>query len=107
MENQVVIGSAQKFVSPKCSFLAHETASRRGVPKKTRNMAIFNSLNVRKKFVDIHGLKFARDGVIIDYTSIGHLDENRDVKLIYKENVGEELPSPFITYTDAKKVYTI
>ena len=106
MEYHVDIGSAQFINSPKHLKVAHQTAARIGVPNKANNVAIFDTPNFRKYFVDIHGARYPRDDVTIDYASNDYLDQCRDFKLFYKEYVGEELLSP-INYTDMKSIYHI
>ena len=66
-------------------------------------MAVFDNLFVRKYHVDIHGVRYPRDGVRIDYASNDSLDQHRDLKLFYKKFVGEELLNLFMSYTDMKK----
>ena len=88
-------------------MVAHQTAARVGVPNKTNNVAIFDNLNVRKYLVDIGGERYQRDGVSIDYASKDYLDHYRDLKLFFKEYVGEELLKPFIRYTYMKNKFPI
>ena len=71
-------------------LVAHETAARIGTPNKTDNIAIFDNLNDRRNHVDIYGPRYPRDGVSIDYTSNDYADKNRDLKIFYKEYVGED-----------------
>ena len=67
LEYQVDIGSVQNINSPKYLIVAHQTASKRGVPNKSNNIAIFDNIDVRKYHVDIDGVCYPRDGVSIDY----------------------------------------
>ena len=53
---KIDIGSAPNFNSPKCLIVANQTESRIGVPNKVNNIAIIDSLNVRKYHVDIDGV---------------------------------------------------
>ena len=106
-EYQVDIGSAQNINSPKYLIVTHRRAARMGVPNKANNVAIFENLNVRKYHVDIDGVRYPRDGVSIDYTSSDYPDRYRDLKVFYKECVGEELLNLFIRYTDMKNKYPI
>ena len=52
-------------------------------------------------------MRFPRDGVITDYGLNDYLDQYKDLKLFYKEYVGEPLLNPFISYTDMKNKYPI
>ena len=43
----------------------------------------------------------------MDYETNNYLDQYRDLKLFYREYVGEPLLSPFINYPDMKNFYPI
>ena len=62
---------------------------------------------MKKYHVDIHGVRYQRDGVSFDYASNVYLDQYRDLTLLYKEYVAEELLNPFKSYTDMKNNYLI
>ena len=57
--------------------------------------------------MEIDGVRCPRDGVSIEYSSNDYIDQYRDLKLFYKENVGEKVFNPFISYTDMKNKYPI
>ena len=99
---QIDIGSAQQVNSPKYLICAHQTAARLNVPDKGLNISRFDNLNVRKYFVEIDSQRYPRDGVIINYPENDYIDQYRDLKLFYKEYVGEELLNPFVSYPDMK-----
>ena len=107
LEYQYDFGIAQKNKSSKYLKVAHQTEARFVFPKKVNNIAVFDYLNVRNYYVDIDGVRYPRDGVSIDYASNDYVDRNRDLKLFYKEYVGEEILNPFIGYTDMKTKYRI
>ena len=46
--------------------------------------------------------KYPRDGICYDFASNDYLDQYRDLKLFYEEDVGEELLIAFISYTVMK-----
>ena len=104
---QIDIGSAQQINSPKYLICAHQTAARLNAPDKGLNISRFDNLNVRKYFVEIDSQRYPRDGVIINYSENDYIDQYRDLKLFYKEYVGEELLNPFISYPDMKTKYPI
>ena len=104
---QIDIGSAQQVNSPKYLICAHQTAARLNAPDKGINISRFDNLNVRKYFVEIDGVRYPRDGVIIYYPENDYIDQYRDLKLFYKEYVGEELLNPFVSYPDMKSKYPI
>ena len=107
LENQVDIESAQNINSPKYVIVARQRAVRIGVPNKANNVAVFDNLNVRKYHVHIDCVRYPRDGVSIDYASNYYLDQYKDLKFFYKDYVGEELLSLFLSYTDIKNKYPI
>ena len=62
---------------------------------------------MRKYFVEIDGVRFPKDNVELNYEENNYLDQYRDIKLFYKEYLGEELMNPFIKYVDIKNTYPI
>ena len=104
-ELQVDIGSAQHINSPKYLIAAFQTNART-TPNKNSNPAIFDN-NVTKYFVEIDGIRYPKDGVLINFEENSYLDQYRDLNLFYKEYVGEELLHPYISYPDMKYLYPI
>ena len=105
-ELQVDIGSAQEINSPKYLISAFQTVDRT-TPNKAANPAIFDRNHVKKYFVEIDGIRYPKDGVLINYEENSYLDQYRDLKLFYKDYVGEELMQPYISYPDMKYLYPI
>ena len=106
-KTQIDIGSAQQVNSPKYLIACHQTAARLNAPDKGINISRFDNLNVRKYFVEIDSIRYPRDGVLINYPENDYIDQYKDLKLFYKEYVGEELLSPFVSYPDMKSKYPI
>ena len=104
---QVDIGSAQSVNSPKYLFCAHQTSVRADTPNKRTNFSVFDHLNARKYFIEIDGIRYPRDAVLTNYNQKDYSDRYKDVKLFYKEYVGEELLNPFLSYPDMKTKYPI
>ena len=104
---QIDIGSAQQVSSPKYLIASHQTAARLNAPDKGLNISRFDNLNVRKYFVEIDSIRYPRDGVLTNYNENDYTDQYKDLKLFYKEYVGEELLSPFVSYPDMKSKYPI
>ena len=104
LEHQVDIGSAQNINSPKYLIAAHQTIARAG-GGKTQNNAIFDSLNVRKYYVEIDGIRYPKDAVDTEYGVYNYFDQHRDIESFFKEYVGEPLLKPFISYPDVKTKY--
>ena len=105
-ELQVDIGSAQHINSPKYLISAFQTNART-TPNKASNPAIFDDNHVTKYFVEIDGVRYPKDGIIKNFEENSYLDQYRDLKLFYKEYVGEELLQPYISYPDMKYLYPI
>ena len=104
---QVDIGSAQSVNSPKYLICAHQTTARADTINKRTNLSVFDHLDVRKYFIEIDGIRYPRDGVLTNYTLNDYIDQYKDIKLFYKEYVGEELLNPFVSYPDMKDKYPI
>ena len=105
-ELQVDIGSAQNINSPKHLIAAFQTNART-TPNKNSNPSIFDNNNVTKFFTEIDGIRYPKDGILINYGENSFLDQYRDLKLFYKEYVGEDLMNPYISYPDMKYLYSI
>ena len=104
---QVDIGSAQSVNSPNYLICAHQTSARADTPNKRTNISVFDHLDVRKNFIEIDGVRYLRDAVLTNYNQNDYLDQYKDVKLFYKEYVGEELLNHFLSYPDMKTKYPI
>ena len=105
-ELQVDIGSAQNINSPKYLITAFQTNART-TPNKASNPAIFDDNNVTKYFVEMDGIRYPRDGVLINFEERSYLDQYRDLKLFYREYVGEEILQPYITFPPMKYLYPL
>ena len=104
---QVDIGSAQSVNSPKYLICALQTASRLNAPNKIINISRFDNLNGRKYYAEIDGIRYPRDPVLTNYEQNDYTDQYRDLKLFFREYVGEEILNPFISYQDMKTKYLI
>ena len=104
---QIDIGSAQQVNSPKYLITAHQTTARLNAPNKQLNISSFDNLNVRKYYVEIDSIRYPRDGVLINYPENDYIDQYKDLKLFFKEYVGEELLNPFASYPEIKTKYPI
>ena len=69
--------------------------------------AIFDDNHVTKYFVEIDGIRYPKDGVLIKFEENSYLDQYRDLKLFYTEYVGEDLLQPYISYPYMKYLYPI
>ena len=76
-------------------------------PNKRTNISVFDHLDVRKYFVEIDGVRYPRDAVLTNYNRNDYLDQYKDVKLFYKDYLGEQLLNLFISNPDMKTKYPI
>ena len=104
---EIDIGSVQSVSSPKYPTCAHQTEATSGLPNKRNNISRFDNIDVRKYFIEIDGQRYPRDSVLTNYAGNDFIDQYRDLKLFYKEYVGEELLNPFVSYPDMKNKYPI
>ena len=104
---QMDIGSSQHVNSPKYLNGAHQTSIRADTANKNNNIAIFDHLNLQKYYAEVDSLRFPRDYVLLNYDQNDYIEQYKDIKLFFKEYIGEELMSPFISYPDMKTKYPI
>ena len=104
---QMDIGTSQHVNSPKYLIGAHQTRIRADTANKNNNIAIFDNLNLQKYYVEIDSVRYPRDNVLINYEQNDYFEQYKDLKLFFKEYIGEELMSPFISYPDMKTKYPI
>ena len=104
---QLDSGTSQHVNSPKYLFGAHQTRIRADTANKSNNIAIFDDLNLQKYYIEIDSVRYPRDSVLVNYEQNDYIEQYKDLKLFFKEYIGEELMSPFISYPDMKTKYPI
>ena len=104
---QLDIGTSQHVNSPKYLPGAHQTRTRADTANKNNNIAMFDNLNLQKYYVEIDSVRHPRDSVLVNYEKNDYIEQYKDLKSFFKEYIGEELMSPFISYTDMKTKYPI
>ena len=104
---QLDIGSSQNVQSPKNLIGAHQTKDRIDGAISTKNVAIFDNLDLRKYCIEIDGQRYPRDSSLMNYERNDYIEQYKDLKLFFKEYIGEQLLSPFISYPDIKTKYPI
>ena len=62
---------------------------------------------MRKHFCQRDGYRYPKDAVLTSFPENEYLDQFRDLKIFYKNYVGEELLFLFISYTEMKNKYPI
>ena len=93
--------------SPKYLSRAHQTKDRIETPNKNNNIAIFDNLDLRKSFVEINGQRYPRDSSTMNYEGNDYIEQNKDLKIDFKQNFGEPLLNPFLSNPDKKTKYPI
>ena len=104
---QLDIGTSQNVQSPKYLIGAHQTKDRIDGAISTKNVAIFDNLDLRKNYIEIDGQRYPRDSSLMNYEQNDYIEQYKDLKLFFKEYIGEELLSPFISYPDMKTKYPL
>ena len=101
------IGTSQHVNSPEYLIGAHQTRTRTDTANKGNKIAIIDNLNPQKYYVEIGSLRYPRDSVLVNYEQNDYIEPYKDLKLFFKEYIGEELMSPLISYPDMKTKYAI
>ena len=113
-EFQVDISSASNINSPLYPIAAHQKAQRPDPANPANifssnrfNNAIFDHVEVRNYYSEIDNNRYPRNPVMVNYQENNYLEQYKDLKLLYKEYVGEQQLSPIITYNKMKDYYPI
>ena len=104
---QLDIGTSQHVNSPNYLIGAQQTRIRADTANKNSNNSIFDNLNLQKYYVDIDSIRYPRDNVLLNYEQNDYIEHYKDLKLYFKEYIGEQLMNPFISYPDMKTKYPI
>ena len=104
---QLDIGISQHVNSPKYLIGAHQIRNRADTANKNNNIAIFDHLNLQKYYVEIDSVRYPRDSVLVNYNQNDYIEPYKDLKLFFKEYIGEQLMNPLISYPDMKTKYPI
>ena len=62
-------------------------------------------LDMRKYHVDTDGIHYLKDTVAVDYGLNDYVDQYRDLEVLYREYIAEELLNLFINFSDMKHNY--
>ena len=90
MITQLDIGSSQNVQSPKYLIGAHQTRARADTANKNNNIGVFDHLNLEKYYVEIDGIRYSRDSVLVNYEQNDYIEQYKDLKLFFREYIGEE-----------------
>ena len=111
-EFQLDLSSASNINSPLYLIAAHQKTERlddagNRLSKNRFNNSIFDDVKVRKYYAEIDGVRYPKNPVMVNFTENNYLEQYRDLKLFYKEYVGEPMLNPIISYDKMKKYYPI
>ena len=101
MITQLDIGSSQKVNSPKSLFGAHQTRHRKDASYQLK-MSLYLIISIFGNFMSRWTVSDKRDSSLMNYEQNDYIEQYKDLKLFFKEYFGEELMSPFTSYTDMK-----
>ena len=82
---QLDIGSSQNVQSPKNPIGAHQTKDRIDGAISTKNVSIFDNLDLRKYCSEIDGQRYPRDSSLMNYEQNDYIEQYKDLKLFCKE----------------------
>ena len=99
---QLDIKSSRNVQSPKYLIGAHQTKDRIDGAISTKDVAIFDNLDLRKYYIEIDGQRYPRDSSRMNYEQNDYIEQYKDIKLFFKEFIGEQLMSPIVSYPDMK-----
>ena len=74
---------------------------------KEINIAIFDNLDLRKYYVEIDSLRYPRETLFLKHEQNDYIERYKDLKLFFKEYIGEVILNPFVSYPDLKTKYPI
>ena len=57
--------------------------------------------------MEIDGQRYPRDGVLINYEENHYIQQNKDLKFLFHEYVGEPILNPLISYPDMNTKFPI
>ena len=92
------IGNSQNVQNPKYLIAAHQTKDRLDGAISNKNVAIFDNLDLRIYYFEIDGQQYPRDSSLMTYEQNDYIEQYKDSKFFFKEYIGEQLMSPFMSY---------
>ena len=101
------VGTSQQASSPKFLIGAHQTRARADTAYKNDNIAIFDNLNLQNYYVEIDSIQYPRDSFLLNYGQNDYIEKYIDLKLFFKECIGQPILSSFMSYPVMKTKYPI
>ena len=102
--------TSQQVNSPKYLIGSHQTSTRADTANKNNIFAKFDNLNLQKFYDEIDSVRYPRDSLFVNYEQkdyIDYIEQYKDLKILFKDYIGEQLMIPFISYADMKTKYPI
>ena len=84
-KTQLDIGSSQNVQSPKYLIGAHQTKDRIDGAISTKNVSIFDNLDLRKYYIEIDGQRYPRDSSPMNYEQNDYIEHYKDLQFFFKE----------------------
>ena len=108
-EYQLDMGSASNINIRLYMIVAHQKTQYENPARPTNqiNNVVFDHVDVKRYFGEIDDVRYPKDPVETNVSDDKYLDQYGDLKLFYKEYIGESLLHPFISYLDMKTFYSI
>ena len=113
-EFQTDISSASNIKSPLYLISAKQNTQRPNPADATRNVsnnrfnnALFDHSKVKNYYVENDGVRYPKNPVMVNFDENSYLEIFRDLKLFYKNYVGESLLPPILSYDKMKTYYPI
>ena len=107
MIDQHDIVPAQKVSSLKYKIRAHQSKDRNQTPNKNNNIALVDNLALRKSFMEIDSQQYPKDSSTTNYGENDYIEQYKDLKLFFREYIGEPILNPRISNPDMKTKYPI
>ena len=64
-------------------------------------------MDLRKYYVEIDDQRYPRDSVLVTYEEYDYIQQYEDLKVVWKEYIGEPILNPLISNPDMKTKYPI
>ena len=61
----------------------------------------------KKNYIEIDSVRYPRDSVLVNNEQNDYIEQSKDIKLIFREYIGEEILTLFISYPDMKTKHPI
>ena len=84
---QIGISSARHFNSPIYLIAGYQTADKIAVLNKSKNIAVFDNVNVRKYFVEIDGAIYLKNASLTNFAENDYRDQYREFEIVLQNTL--------------------